>query len=612
MIRSISSSVDRVHGLAATHGRCARSALWSPSRSAESVTLYPRHPMQNPTPRAVLCAALLVGASACAPGAPVASGPGGGSAGGRYQVMIPTPEVRGGVPERDAERVAQRLQGLVSDMPRHTSVDPRVLSSAMRQHGIQRLDTMSAPQLAQLIGAQNVLWTSIAGSGSGLTADVRFIDVGSGGVIRFEAITATDADALAQAIFAGFEQKVEGILQSAACNDYLSSSQFERALTTCEAALEVVPTSTYALYGKATALLELDRNEEALETYRELLAIDDTHHNAVLGAGFAASTLGQGEEALRYYNRYLELNPGDVQVRMTVAGQIAETGDYVSAYEVLGPAMEAEENRDDPEFQEYLFQLAAAAGQRVSGDRGQAEALPYFETALGAYGRAFGGDSARPDASQIRQAIAVNLGLRRTGEAIRLAREATAQYDTVAAIWSQYATALNEENRVQEVVRALTRVIELDPEFENAYIRRAVAYLATGERQLGLADLQRAAQRGNRENVARVLFAEGVKLNTAGQFGEAERMFEQSAGYADATLRSQAIFFQGYMLVRRGEVIARANGSGNVAEARRALDLFQRGRPLIEAGTNPNKTQLLRNLEDYIANQEALIRAGSR
>ena len=44
----------------------------------------------------------------------------------------------------------------------------------------------------------------------------------------------------------------------------------------------------------------------------------------------------------------------------------------------------------------------------------------------------------------------------------------------------------------------------------------------------------------------------------------------------------------------------------------KALELFQRARPLIVAGTNPQKQQVLDGIDQYIANQEAIIRAGSR
>lgn len=567
--------------------------------------------MRRFVPRAILSAALVISAAACAAGTATSGGSAGG-AGGRYQVMIPNPTTQGGVSQGDAERVANLLRRQVSDMVTHTAVDGGVIRNAMRQYEVESLNSTTARQLAQQIGAQNVLYVEMAPGGSGLQAEGQFIDVASGDVIEIPTVSGSDANELAAAIFAGVESGIEGIRQAAACNDYLSSQQYERALETCENALTVVPTSSSALYGKATALLQLERYEESLQTYETLLAQETANQDALLGAGLAASNLDRTDEALAFYNRYMELDPGNVQVRMTIAGEIATTGDYVSAYEVLAPVMNDAEYREDPEFQTFLFSLATAAGQRVSTEQDEAAARPYFETALEAYERAFTGPDAEPDVAQVRQAIAVNIGLGRTDEALDMARQATVQFDTVASVWNQYASALVQAERHAEAAEAFSRVIDLDPNYENAYIRRGMAYLEAGQRQQGLADLERAAQQGNREQVAQVLFSEANKLNNENRFDDAARLFEQAANYASGDLAGQARFFQGFMYFRQGDAIARANGTGNVAEARRALELFQRARPLIEAGTNAQKQQVLDGIDQYIANQEAIIRAGSR
>jgi tetratricopeptide (TPR) repeat protein len=535
--------------------------------------------------------------------------------------MVPNLQVEGAASASDAQRVANQLRRLIGGMATHTSVDPKVIESAQKQYGVAQLDTIMARQLAQQIGAQNVLYGILGQGGAGLTADVQFIDVASGDVIRVDDVSAPDANQLAQAIFTQVEQKIEGIRQASFCNDYLSSSQFDRALETCNAALAVVPTSSAALYGKATALLSLERHQEALDVYEDLLEIDDTNQDGLLGAGLAASHLNQSAEALAFYNRYLELNPGNVQVRMTVASRIAEAGDYVSAFKVLEPAITAEENRNNPEFQRYLFSLATAAGQAAStaaraegGSDAAATAAgrPYFETALRAFEQAFASDSVKPDVGQLRQAIAVHTELGNTTEALRIAEQATVQHDTVAAVWSQYASALDAADRPAEVARALTRVIELDADFENAYIRRGMAYLEAGQRQQGLADLQQAAQRGNQEQVALVLFKQGTDALNAQRFAEAEGLLETAARYAAADVRSQIVFFQGLALYRQGETVAKANGQGAVAPARRALEFFQRAQPLVQAGSNPQKAAVLSAIEQYVANQEAIIRAGSR
>ena len=568
--------------------------------------------MRRFVPRAIMGAALVVSAAACAAGTATSGGSTGGDAGGRFQVMIPDPAVQGSVAPRDAERVAGRVRSLVSDMTTHTAVDLGIIRSAMEQYGVTSLDSTQARQLAQQLNAQNVLWLSIGQGGAGLTADAQFIDVASGDAVRLNDVSAPDANELANAIFSEIQTSIGGLRQASLCNEQVAGSQYDLALATCDSALAVVPTSTAALYGKATALLQLERHEDALGAYEQLLELDSDHQDGLLGAGLAASELDRSDEASGYYDRYLQLNPGNPQVRMTVASRIANTGDFVSAYKVLEPTISAPENVNNPEFQRYLFGLATAAGTQVATDESEDAARPYYETALQAYGRAFASDSIQPDVSQIRQAIAVNVGLGNTEEALSIAREATVQYDTVASVWYQYGSALVEAGQHAEAVQVFTRVAELDPDFENVYIRRGMAYLEAGQRQQALADLQRAAQAGNQADVARVLFAEANKMNTEGRFAEAESLFEQSAQYADAELKPQATFFQGYMLFRQGDAIARANSTGALAEARQALDFFQRAKPLLESGTNPQKAQIVAGVDQYIAHQQAVIQAAGR
>jgi tetratricopeptide (TPR) repeat protein len=555
---------------------------------------------------------LIMSSAACAAGAATSGATGGGDGGSRYRVLIPRPQIDGAVAARDAERVGDRLRAAFAEMLRHTSVDQRAAQSAMRQSGIDSLDPASARQLAQQLGAANVLYVSMSRAGSGLSGDAQFIDVASGDVLNFEGLSGATADELASAILARVNRSMEGLLQAASCNDYLSSSQPERALETCTAALAVVPTSTPALYGKATALLQLGRHEESLDTYQQLLESDNANQEALLGAGLAASHLGRTDEALGFYNRYLELDPGNVDVRRAVAHQIATAGDFVSAYRVLEPAIAEPANTANAEFQRYLFSLAAAAGQRVSNEEGDEAAREFYEAALQAYGRAFPADSVQPDATQLRQAVGVLSALGRVEESLVLARQATVRFDTVASVWSQYASALASANRHAEAAQAFTRVIELDPDAENALLRRGMAYLAAGQRQQGLADLRQAAERGNPEQAAVVMFQEALRATEARRYGEAEGLLASAVQYAAADVRPQVVFFQGVVLYRQAEVIAKANVAGSAAPAREALRLFQRALTLLQQGQNAQKQEMIVVTQEYIANQEALVRAGSR
>lgn len=558
--------------------------------------------MRRYVPRALLTAALAVSATACAAG--TATTDGGATEGGRYRVMVP--DLAG----PSGDRVADQLRRLIADLATHTSVSERDMRRAMGQYEIESLDAITARQLAQQMNYENVLWGEIEQGGAGLQADVVFVDTRSGDQIPLEDISGADANALAQAIYSSVSQAIEGIRQAAFCNDYLSSQQFDRALETCEQALAVVPNSTSALYGKATALLNLEQPAEALALYDQLLEIDPAHQDALLGAGLAASQLGESQQAMGYYNRYLEVNPGNVQVLMTVANDIAKTGDYESAYRILEPAIA--ENSQDADFQEYLFSIATAAGQKVQSERGDEEARPFFQTAMNAYEFAFVNGEAELDASKMRQAIAVNAAMGNEAGAMELAREATTRFADDPSIWSQYATILSDAGRDSEAVDALTRVIELDPEYENAYIRRAMARMAAGQRQQALSDLEQAAQRGDRERVANVLLSMASPAIQGNRFEEAATLLELAQNYASGQGRDQVNFFLGYSYYKQGEAIARANTQGTAAAAERALGFFRRALPLLQATSHAQAPQVLTATQQYIENQEAIIRAAGR
>lgn len=557
--------------------------------------------MRRYVSRAAMAAAIAVTTAACAAGTAGPSESEGGAAGGRYRVLVP--DMAG----PNGDRVSGQLRNLIGDMATHTAVSTRDMRRAMGQYELSELNEITARQLAQQMRYENVLWGTVSQGGAGLEADVTFIDVPTGDQIPIENLTAPDANALAQTIYGAVSQTVEGIRQAAFCNDYLSSQQFDRALTTCEEAIAIVPGSARALYGKATALLNLERPEEALATYEQVLEIDPAHGDALLGAGLAASQLGQSPRAMGYYNRYLEVNPGDVRVRMTVANDIAKTGDHESAFRVLEPAMA--DNADNADFQEYLFAVATAAGQKVQQERGEAEARPFFETAMQAYQAAYVQGEAELTANSMRQAIAVNLALGDRATALQLAQGATQQFDTVAAIWSQYATVLSDAGDHAEAVRALTRVVELDPEYENVYIRRAMAHMEAGSRQAALADLERSASRGNRDQVATVILSMASPALQNNRFSEAASLLEIGRGYASGGTLSQYNFFLGYSYYKQGEAIARANSQGRAPDAERALALFRRSLPLLQASNEGQAPQVVSAAQQYIENQEAIIRA---
>jgi tetratricopeptide (TPR) repeat protein len=560
-------------------------------------------------PRAMLGAVVAVTAAACAAGgAEPANGPAGGDTGGRFRILVPTFEAQG-VQPRQAESVANDLRAIIyNQATHHTAVPVREIQGAQRQHGVAELDAITARQLAQVMNAQLVTWGSVQPGGEGLVANMTVTSVATGDQFEIEGATGANPRQLAQAIFASLNERLQGILMAGNCQDFLSTQEFDRALDNCRRALQVLPNNTAALYGAATALFHMEQFEESLQHYQQLLEVDPAHQDGLLGAGLAASRLERGQEALGFYNRYLELNPGDVQVRMAVSGQIVEAGDVVSAFRILQPAIQ--DNADNVDFQQYLAQVATAAGQRAAEQGGgEAAAREYYDTALRAYERVFAARGDELEAPVMRQAIAVNLELGRTDEALRLAQQATQRFPQDAGVWAQYASVLNRAGRAGEEVRALTRLIEIDAQFENAYIRRALAYQRAGNRQQALADFERAAQVGDRALVGQAIFGMAADELRRERWAEAEGLLATAAQYAAPNIRGEISFFRGLAAFRQGERIARANTQGRPDPARQALQFFNQAIPHLQASNNPQAAQVLSATRQYIENQEAIIQA---
>jgi tetratricopeptide (TPR) repeat protein len=550
-----------------------------------------------------LALAVTITAGGCAPGGSGAGIALGTDTGGRYLVMIPALEGPGG------DRVADELRARVMETMTHVAINERDIRQSMARYELDRLDETTSRQLASLIRAQLVTWGEVRQTGTGYEADVKFIDTNSGDEIPVQGATGATTQELAAAIFASFTEAAEGIRLATFCNDYLSSEQYDRALETCESALQIVPTSTTALYGKATALLYLDREEEAIAIYDDLLELDPTNEDALLGAGFAASRLGRSPDAMGYYRRYLEINPGNVQIRMSVASDVAQAGDVVSAFRILETAIA--ESRDDVDFQTFLFAVATEAGRRVREEGDTTTATEIFGRAYEAYQAGYVEGDAEIDQGVIRRVVEVTSALGQTEDAIRLAREATERYPNDGQLWSTFATALQLAGRTDEEIRALTRLAEIDPQNETVYARRAQAYLRAGQRQAAISDANRLAQR-DPAMAARILYSIGAASAQDRNWAAAIEVLSAAHRHAESDIRGVIEYLWGASLLQQANAMATANTTGNVQQYERTIEMIRRSLQLLRASNDPRGAQIVEQGEQLLRNQEALLESVRR
>mgnify|MGYP006203458779 CR=1 FL=1 len=109
-----------------------------------------------------------------------------------------------------------------------------------------------------------------------------------------------------------------------------------------------------------------------------------------------------------------------------------------------------------------------------------------------------------------------------------------------------------------------------------------------------------------------MLYNTGAQAFQANNFAEAASILSTAHNYATGDVRANVAFLWAFSLFRQGETIARANTQGGAADAQRALDFFNRALPLARQSSNPQAAQVISALEQYIANQEAIIAASRR
>ena len=564
--------------------------------------------LNNRRTRAVL-GLVLAGLAGSAFVAPVQA-----QASGRFRVLIPALEG-----SKSGAKVAELVRKSIDLMNTHIAIPEKEVKAAVKKLGVKEaeMDCLKYRQLMSHVDAKLVMCGTIDPAGQ-VTANFYNPDGTSYDVPPFAYTNeVATADQITQA-FGAYNDMVRVL---AFCDDYLNSSQWQDALNQCGKAAELNPKSTRALYGKASALRALERHEEALATFQKVLEVDPINQDAMMTAAIEASAVGQGELSDKYWKEYLELNPGDAQVRLKIASEAAKAGDFRGALNII----EASEGGDTTNLvlREYAahFAMGAASKQMVGAPSGTVPegAKDMFRKAVGHYTFL---TVARPDSIDIttmRNLMVAHAGLGNTQDALTWGKRATDLPNADSLTWNTYADQLRTAGRLEESLAALTRLSQMAPSYPVA-MRRAFLYLDLNRINEAVA----AVKQGRTRNEITDAQADGIAMRIIGMgFDNHQnkvKRYEQAYGYYDAAreiatsakTRAMANWLQGYGTYEQARAIAAKN---TVAAAKQALPMFQRSKTLIENSTAYNdgstpsdRAALLKALDQHIEQLAAVAR----
>jgi len=345
----------------------------------------------------------------------------------------------------------------------------------------------------------------------------------------------------------------------------------------------------------------------------------------LLDAGAEEAGQGDAEAGRDYYRRYLDINPGNVAIRMRIAYEMAQAGDPVGAMEFIQVGLDVEPDNVDLLEQYGGFAFSAALGIQQEASVGTQdagavapEAVGYYREAIAAYDKVFQAKGADTPVGHLANVISAHIQLEELPEAISMSERVLETHAMEDRIWVLYADALQRSDRLDDAIAALDRVMEINPEHPSAPLRQGNWLIQAGRLNDAVDVLSKASasdpQRA--EQAARMIFAEAY------QNGNQKENYTYAAqGMAAAkrlpnlspAMLNQLNFWHGYsmyqMAVKEQEPQTLQTAQASLPKFNQAVQLLSQAGDY-PASVNVNLQQLLENAQTYIEIQDAIIKRG--
>ncbi|MHB1194006.1 MAG: tetratricopeptide repeat protein [Longimicrobiales bacterium] len=546
----------------------------------------------------------------------------------RYRVLIPNFEPVEGANKKFGENAAKELRVLINGLATHQPIEKKEMEDNLKKFKMKmdELDCIRTRQLASQMNAQVALCASYSGTPQAYTVNAEFWDIASGESLKVDATQGAEKQELAAAqhIFGQFDRYVQQVRFTQFCNDYAQSQQWDNALRNCDQALELNPGAVSTRFRRARILFESERFEESLDELKRVLELNQFHEDGIQLAGFISAKLGQDDQAMAYYQQYLELNPGNAQIRMRVAYDLAQGGDPAGAMSLVQVGLDV--NPEDVNLHEMYGGFAFAAGLEANQKAGtdangalSAEAGGFFRKAIESYGKVYAAKGAETPVGHLRNIIAAHIQLKEYDQAIAVAERTLQTHPQEEAIWSVYADALQPTGKVDEALAALDKVKEMNPAYPGIALRQA-NWLVQAGRIDGAVGVLRAAVQGltvEPDLAAGLLFADAYANGINRQrysyaitgIGAAKQIPN-----ASSKMTSQLNFWHAFALymgaVAEQEPQTLETARATLPKFQQAIQIFPLAREYAATQQSINLNQFLTNAQTYVEIQEAIIKRG--
>jgi tetratricopeptide (TPR) repeat protein len=458
-----------------------------------------------------------------------------------------------------------------------------------------------------------------------LNASIRTVQTSDQFVLDAITVPRNGRQQAAQEIINQFERYNTVIRSAQICQDYIASQQWDAALRNCDESLAINPNALTTRFQRAQILFQLERHEEALEDFDRVLEQDPLNETALQAAGVLATQMGDEERGRGYFRRYLEVNPGNVGIRLRIASEMAEAGDPAGAIEFIAPGLEAEPNNPDLLLLSGSFAFMAAVEAQQEQPAGPDGALPpeaaeFYRQGIQAFEqlREIQGDAMSPD--QLQNIALGYFALRDLPAAISLTEEILQANPNDIRLLNAYADALQRAGRQEEAYAALDRLIAAQPANESAYVRKATWLIAERRLEDAAAALRpMATDQAKADNAANIIFNEAYTNGFQREdWAYSIRGMTAAKGIPNisSSMQEQLNFWHGFSVFQRTRPLIPAEGQPTLEQVRQAQPGFQETKELFNrAGGYPQRANvdmatLMSGVDQYLEICEIIIRRG--
>lgn len=550
--------------------------------------------------------------------------------GGRFRVLIPNLFPLEGADDDFGKDVAKELRKAINKLPTHQPIEEDEIKDQLRRFKLKmdELDCTKTRQLGGQINAQVALCASYTESGDERDfKEIKFIDLGSSQEFDVEPFQANkdQKEEAAQRIVDAFDTYVQQIRFKQFCSDYANSSDWESSLRNCDDALELNPKDEGVMYQRAVTLWKMDRLEDALSQLETLLEQAPYHDEGLQLAGYLATTLGQKDEGRTFYGRYLELNPGAVDVRRNIAYDMFKAGDPEGAMLLIQEGLQGQDQSPEllGDLGNYAFAAARNALPEGAGQQGgEDQEVPpqvaeLYRTAIDAYTKMYDQRADSMGVSQLRSVVVAHIQLDELQQAEQFAQRVLQTHPQEPVLLSVYSTVLEREDKTEQAVQELAKIESIDPDFENLYVRQANLYMAAGDRDKAEPLFHKAVERGQDPSVvSKVIFSDAYQKGVQNKNWNYALQGIQMAKTFDVNAETKQMldFWHGWVLYSQAIDMEKPE---TLDTAKKTLPLFQQAKTLFQSGTpyantqpSVNINQILNATDQYIEIQQLIIKRG--